>query len=60
MSRRTRIWMVVAVIFTLVNLGGAVAAAFAGEVMHAATHAGLIVATAVVVWRLVPRRAVNH
>ena len=60
MSRRARFWMVVAVVFTLVNLGGAVFAALTGEVTHSLTHVGMLVATAVLLHRFMPRAAANY
>ena len=60
MSRRARIWLVVAVIFTLVNLAGAVLASLTGEVAHSLTHIGMLVATAVLVHRFMPRPAANY
>ncbi|HEV2642943.1 MAG TPA: hypothetical protein VGT98_09560 [Candidatus Elarobacter sp.] len=38
MTRKSRIWLVVAVLFTLVNLAGGIVAAAGGEVLHASTH----------------------
>lgn len=38
MARRPRLWLVVASLFTLINLVGAPFAAFEGEFMHAAVH----------------------
>ena len=51
MSRRATIWMAVAVIFILGNIGGGIYAAAQGEPMHAGLHAvltlvGILVATA--------------
>ena len=55
MTRRARIWRAVAVLFTVINIGGAIAAAVGDEPLHAAAHVGLIVAT-LVVWRIAARR----
>ena len=55
MTRRSKIWLVVAVLFTLVNLAGAPMAAAAGEGLHAAVHVALTLLGAYLVWRLVPR-----
>jgi hypothetical protein len=54
MTRRSKIWRVIAALFTVVNVGGAGFAAISGEPLHAAVHVGLLVAT-YVVWRLVSR-----
>ena len=55
MTRRSRIWRLVAVLFTVVNVGGAAFAAFSGEWSHAAAHVALLAAT-YVVWQLLSRR----
>jgi hypothetical protein len=56
MTRRSVIWLVVAELFIFVNLGGAGIAAVAGEPLHAAIHAGLLVLGGYFVWRLAPKR----
>jgi hypothetical protein len=56
MTRRSRIWLAVAVLFSVVNLAGAGFAAARGELLHAGTHVGLALLGAYVAWRLVPRR----
>jgi hypothetical protein len=56
MTRRSKVWWVAAVLFFLINLGGAVAAAMGGEWLHAAAHAVLLLPGAYLVWRLAPRR----
>lgn len=38
MTRRSRIWLVVAVLFTLINAFGAVPAFVAGELLHTGAH----------------------
>ena len=53
--QRARLWLVVASLFTLINLGGAGVAAVAGEVLHTAAHIGLSLLGAYFVWRLAPR-----
>jgi hypothetical protein len=54
MSRRsTRIWLALASIFTLINIGGAVVAVVWGEAMHTAVHVALTVAGAWLVRRLI-------
>lgn len=52
MGRRARIWLVVAVLFSLLNLAGAGWAALQGEQMHAATHVALMLLGVLAVWRL--------
>ena len=58
--RRTRIWWLVAVLFTLVNMGGAVVAALNGEVLHADVHGALTFVGAYFVWRLSSRRVADY
>ena len=55
MTRRTKIWWVVAVLFTLINLAGAGYAAAVGEGPHAAVHVALLVVAAYWMWRLARR-----
>ena len=55
MTRRSKVWLVLAALFTLVNLAGAPMAAAAGEGLHAATHVALMLLGAYLVWRLAPR-----
>ena len=56
MSRRNRIWRVVAVVFTAVNLVGLGMAAAAGEQAHSGVHVALALLGAFGVWRLGARR----
>lgn len=57
MTRRTRLWLVVAgIVFTLINAGGALIAAVRGELGHTLTHVVLLVAT-YGVWRFALQRA---
>lgn len=61
MNSRPRLWLVVAVIFSLVNLGGMVFAAARLEVVHTVVHAVLLLPALYLVWRLAPgRRTVNY
>lgn len=60
MTRRPRLWLVVASIFTFINLVGAPFALAAGEGPHAAVHVVLLVVGAYFVWRLVPRVRQQH
>jgi hypothetical protein len=55
MTRRSKMWRVLAALFTLINVAGAVYATVEGELFHAATHVGLLVAT-YVVWQLMRAR----
>jgi hypothetical protein len=58
MTRRSKVWLVVAVLFMLVNLAGGVMAALQGEVLHAGMHAVLVLVGQFFVYRLVSRRRV--
>jgi len=60
MSRRSRIWLAVAVVFTLVNLGGGVVAIAAGEAAHTALHAVLLLVGVAWVWRLAASRSASR
>jgi hypothetical protein len=51
-SRRTKLWVPLAALFTAINGGGAIYAATRGEMSHAGIHVVLAVAGIVVVWRL--------
>jgi hypothetical protein len=42
MTRRSKVWLVAAVLFTVVNFAGGVLAAVQGEFLHASAHAGLL------------------
>ena len=55
MTRWSRIWLVVAVVFTLINLAGAGMAAGGGEGRHALLHVALMLVGGYFVWRLAPR-----
>lgn len=57
MTRRSKVWLVVTVIYMLVNLGGAVYAAVLGEAMHAAAHVALLLPGVWLLRRLVPGRS---
>ena len=52
MTRRSKVWLVVAVLFTFLNFAGGVFAAAQGELLHTSTHAGLLLLGAYLVWRL--------
>ena len=57
MTRRSKIWLVLAGVFTLVNVGGIPMAVAAGEALHTTAHVGLALLGAYLVWRLAPRSA---
>ena len=54
---RTKIWLVLAALFALVNIIGIPLAAMAGEVLHCALHVVLALLGAWMVWRLTVRHA---
>ncbi len=56
MTWRSKVWLAVAALFSLVNLAGAVYAAWVGEPLHAALHAALLLPGAYAAWRLAPER----
>ena len=56
MKRRFTIGLVLAVLFTLVNIGGGVYAGLMGEVRHAGLHAALALAGVYVTWLVIARR----
>lgn len=56
MTWRSKIWLAVAVLFTAINLAGAVFAAARVEVLHASTHVVLTLLGGYAIWRLVPGR----
>lgn len=57
MTRRSKIWRVVAALFTVGNLLGAGFAAVAGEGLHTSAHVALMFLGACLVWWLTPRTA---
>jgi hypothetical protein len=60
MTRRSRIWLVVAALFSLINVAGAVFAAARREWLHAGTHIGLALLGAYAVWWLAPSRTARR
>lgn len=54
MTRRSKIWRVVAALFTLLNLVAAGYAAVLGEGLHTSVHVALMMVGAFIVWRLSP------
>lgn len=61
MARRANWWRAAAAVFTVINVGGAIFAVMRGEMMHAGTHAALLVGT-IVAWQTFssPRRQENE
>ena len=55
MSRRGKIWLTVAAVFSIVNAGGAAYALYLGEWMHGGIHVALLALTLYVVARMLPR-----
>lgn len=55
MTRRSKLWLYGSLLFTFVNIGGAVFAAALGEVAHAMVHAVLVPLGLYVAWRVGPR-----
>jgi len=55
MSRRAKVWRIVAALFTLINVGGAGWAVAAGEGPHTAIHVVLAILGVYAAWRLTPR-----
>lgn len=56
MTRRTKLWLYGTLLFTVLNIGGAVFAAALGEVAHAMVHAGLVLVSGLLLfWKVVPR-----
>ena len=57
MTQRSKVWLVVAVLFVVGNVVGAASAAATGELLHAGGHAALVLVGAYFVRRLWPREA---
>ena len=55
MTRRSKLWLAVASLFTVINLVGAGGAIADGEVLHTLAHVGLTILGALFVWRLTRR-----
>lgn len=60
MSRRDRLWWMAAVLFTLINLAGAISAAANDEQFHTRIHVFLLLVGGYYVWRLMPKRTANY
>ena len=56
MTRRSRIWLIVAVLFTLANMAGAGIAVAQGELPHAGLHVVLLLLGGYFVGRFAARR----
>lgn len=60
MSLRSKIWLVVAALFTLLNLAGAAYAAIQLEILHACVHGVLALLGAWLVGRIVGSRVESY
>jgi hypothetical protein len=60
MAPRSRIWLVVAVPFLLINIGGGAYSAWQGEWVHTGIHAVLALLGEYWVWRLTTRRTASY
>jgi hypothetical protein len=60
MLPRSRVWVVVAVLFLVINFVGGVVAAAQGEWLHAGVHAVLVLLGEYLVWRLAPTRVAGY
>jgi hypothetical protein len=60
MSRRGKIWLAVAAVFSIVNAGGAVYALLNGEWMHGGIHVALLALTLYAAARWLPRGTPTH
>ena len=57
MTRRPKLLMLVAVLFTLVNIAGAAYAGALGEWVHTGVHVALALAGEYAIWRLLQKRS---
>jgi len=60
MTRRSKLWLTAATLFTLINILGVGFAAAAGEGPHAATHVALSLVGAFFMWRIERRAREPH
>ena len=60
MTRRSKLWLAAALLFTLVNFAGGAYAAVRGEALHTAVHAVLLLVGYYLVWRLTRRRVSDY
>ncbi len=60
MTLRARIGLMVAVLFTLLNVGGVWIAGAERELFHALIHVVFAYVGAFVAWRLAPKRLATH
>ena len=54
MTRRSKVWWMVATVFVFINVAGAGYAIALGQALHALTHVGLLLG-GYLVWQLLPR-----
>jgi hypothetical protein len=59
-ARRSRILWVLALCFLVINVGGIVLAAVQEQQLHTDVHVLFALIGGYFVWRLSPRRALNH
>jgi hypothetical protein len=57
---RSKVWLVVAVLFLLINVAGGAYSAWQGEWAHTGMHAVLALLGEYWVWRLTSRRAADY
>jgi hypothetical protein len=55
MTRRSKLWFATAIVFNLINIGGAVYANYFNEAMHFATHMALLIPGLYAMWKFWPR-----
>ena len=60
MTLRAKVWLALAVLFTLVNLAGGIYAVLHGELLHTCIHAVLVLVGQYFVWRLLPKRTTSY
>lgn len=60
MSGLSRLWLVLAALFTCVNAWGAWYAVTHDEMIHAGIHVALLIPGAWLVWRFFPRRVAQY
>jgi hypothetical protein len=59
MTRHSRVWWVVALVFTVGNLVAAIYSAAQAEQLHTDLHIALVLVGGYFVWRLTPKRVAN-
>ena len=60
MTRRSKIWLVVALLFMALNLLAAGFALAGWELHHAGIHVALVLPAAFLAWRLAPKRVASY